>query len=294
MVNKSIKIFRVSIPRRISDYKSLLTNLAQTSHYQVVFGSLPVELKTYLLQRSVDPRFVSNDAGLLCFSAQLPGGQLATANISGNYMGIQEKFAHSRLYTQLSLDFYVDKDYKVIKFIEHWIEFIASGSHNPLDTNRPSISQSNPNYMVRMQYPMYYKNNSTKIFKFDRDYKQEIEYTFYGMFPSNLSNIQVSYDSSRTLTASVTFEFDRYIFGKSESLPENRRDDNNKDPKNNFVYNSRIPDSTTAEAIFRNASLGNFPSLKLDTVNFNPKSFDSNTNLGLKQNDVVFFNSPNS
>jgi hypothetical protein len=281
----------VAIPRRISDYKSLLTNLAQTSHYQVVFGSLPNELKTYLLQRGVDPRFVSNDAGLLCFSAQLPGGQLATANISGNYMGIQEKFAHTKLYTQLSLDFYVDKEYKVIKFIEHWIEFIASGSHNPLDTNRPSISQSNPNYMVRMQYPTYYKNNSTKIFKFDRDYKREIEYTFYGMFPSNLSNIQVSYDASRTLTASVTFEFDRYLFGKVESLPEKRKDDNNRDPKTNFDINSKLLDSSTAEAVFRNASLGNFPALKLDTINFNPNAFDPNINIGLKQNDSTFFKS---
>lgn len=281
----------MAIPRRISDYKSLLTNLAQTSHYQVVFGSLPNELKTYLLQRGVDPRFVSNDAGLLCFSAQLPGGQLATANISGNYMGIQEKFAHTKLYTQLSLDFYVDKEYKVIKFIEHWIEFIASGSHNPLDTNRPSISQSNPNYMVRMQYPTYYKNNSTKIFKFDRDYKREIEYTFYGMFPSNLSNIQVSYDASRTLTASVTFEFDRYLFGKVESLPEKRKDDNNRDPKTNFDINSKLLDSSTAEAVFRNASLGNFPALKLDTINFNPNAFDPNINIGLKQNDSTFFKS---
>ena len=29
------------------------------------------------------------------------------------------------------MEFYVDKDYKVIKFLEHWMEFMNSGSFNP-------------------------------------------------------------------------------------------------------------------------------------------------------------------
>jgi hypothetical protein len=87
----------VAIKRRISDIKPLLTNLAQSSHYEVQFGGLPNELKDYLRKRGVTSRFVVGDAGLLCYSAILPTSNLATNIISGNFMGVQEKFAHTRL-----------------------------------------------------------------------------------------------------------------------------------------------------------------------------------------------------
>ena len=34
----------------------------------------------------------------------------ATANITGNFMGVTEKFAHTRQYSQIGLEFYVDKN----------------------------------------------------------------------------------------------------------------------------------------------------------------------------------------
>ena len=165
-------------PFRISDIKPVITNLAQTSHYQVIFGGLPAQLLSYLNVRGVDQRFVGETVGLLCESASIPGSSLATADISGNFTGVSEKFAHTRLFTQIDLDFYVDKSYRTLKFLEHWIEFIASGSNqNP----------SQDGYFFRMQYPAYYKTDQTKIIKFDRDYNSQIEYTFYGLFPLSLN-----------------------------------------------------------------------------------------------------------
>ena len=58
---------------------------------------------------------------------------LATANITGAYTGITEKFAHSRIYVPINLTFYVDDDYKVIKFLEHWMEYTAGGTHAPAE-----------------------------------------------------------------------------------------------------------------------------------------------------------------
>ena len=55
-------------PRRISDIKPLITNLAQTSHYQVQFGSLPPELSSYLLGKGVDSRLLQK---MLVFYATL-------------------------------------------------------------------------------------------------------------------------------------------------------------------------------------------------------------------------------
>ncbi|MGA1047984.1 MAG: hypothetical protein ACO3UU_08225, partial [Minisyncoccia bacterium] len=147
--------------RRISDFKPLFTNLAQTSHYEVTFGGLHPRLTSYLFSKGISSLFISQDAGLLCHSAVLPTTQLATANITGNFMGITEKFAHTRQYTDISLDFYVDKNYNSLKFIESWMEFIASGSTNPINSSLIGISQNRNDYISRMQYPEYYKSNFT-------------------------------------------------------------------------------------------------------------------------------------
>ena len=214
--------------RRISDFKPLFTNLAQTSHYEVTFGGLHPRLTSYLFSKGISSLFISQDAGLLCHSAVLPTTQLATANITGNFMGITEKFAHTRQYTDISLDFYVDKNYNSLKFIESWMEFIASGSTNPINSSLIGISQNRNDYISRMQYPEYYKSNFTGIVKFDRDYNREIEYRFVGLFPLSISSIPVTYASSEILKMNVTFQYDRYIAGRSLSLNNFIGDNNNQ------------------------------------------------------------------
>lgn len=222
-------------PRRISDIKPLLTNLAQTSHYEVQFGSLPPELMTFLGGKGVDSRFIAESAGLLCYNASLPTTNLGSNTIVGNFMGIQEKIVHSRIYDEIGLDFYVDRDYKMIKFLESWMEFTASGSFNnqTLEGENAPISQNVNNYFVRMQYPVYYKANAVKIVKFDRDYQREIEYNFRGLYPRNISSIPISYMSSDTLKVSATFSYDRYIAGKTNRINEIVGDNNNQDPNQN-------------------------------------------------------------
>ena len=145
-------------PRRISDFKPTLTNLAQTSHYEVRFGRAPAGLANYLKGRGVDGRFITGDMGLLCFSAQIPFANIATANITGAFTGIGEKFAHSRIFTPITLTFYVDKEYRVLKFLEHWMEFTAGGTHAP-GGRTGVIKQNRSNYFIRMQYPEEYRIN---------------------------------------------------------------------------------------------------------------------------------------
>jgi hypothetical protein len=80
----------VPIRRRISDFKPLFTNLAQTSHYEVRFGGvgpLGGPLMAYLSRKGISQRFIFEDAGLLCFNASLPTSSLATAEITGKLYG---------------------------------------------------------------------------------------------------------------------------------------------------------------------------------------------------------------
>jgi len=221
----------VATPRRISDIRPLFTNLAQTSHYEVKFGGLPDPLSQYLRKRGITSRFIAEDAGLLCNNAVLPTTQLATAEITGNYIGITETFAHKRQYQDITLEFYVDKNYNTLKFLEHWMEFISSGSSNPINSRlEPINSNIDTGYFIRMQYPEYYKSNKTRIIKFDRDYQKEIEYTFIGLYPYSISSIPISYSQSDVMKMSATFKIDRYVVGKSLSIDIFRNQDNNKQP----------------------------------------------------------------
>lgn len=207
-------------PRKISEFKPLFTNLAQTSHYQVIFGGLSGSLRSYLRLRGIDSRFIGESVGLLCNSASLPGSSFATSDIVGNYTGVAEKMAHTRTFTQIDLEFYVDNSYKTLKFLEHWMEFIGSGSKE---------QPYKEGYHFRMRYPEEYKCNATKIIKFDRDYKKYIEYTFYGLFPLTLNSTAISYEASGVLKASASFNYERYVCGRTYSVDIARNEDNNKE-----------------------------------------------------------------
>ena len=226
-------------PRRISDFKPTLSNLAGTSHYQVIFGGLPLPLRQHLNVRGVDYRFIGETAGLLCSNVSLPGSSNATADIDGHFMGVVEKMATARLFTEIQAEFLVDSDYKTVKFFEHWIEYMASGSGE---------DQAGDGYYIRMMYPEEYKSNQTKIIKFDRDYNAEIEYTFYGLFPKALNDIGVSYDQTDALRLSVTFSIDRYICGRNSSFSLYRGNSGNRRLTNSQV---KIPNINGAGGIVR-------------------------------------------
>ena len=80
-----------------------------------------------------------------------------------------------------------------------------------------------------MRYPEEYKCDSTKIVKFDRDYNKQLEYTFYGLFPIALNSTPVSYANSDILKVSASFNFDRYVCGKTSSYAVYSGSDNNLD-----------------------------------------------------------------
>jgi hypothetical protein len=277
-------------PRRISDFKPLFTNLAQTSHFLVQFGiSQNAELINYLRSRGVDSRFIAESAGLLVRDAVIPATSFATTQAI-DYMGVIEKFAHTRQFTEMSMEIYVDSEYKTIKFFEHWMEFIASGAHNQSLTSvaeqKPEVSLSRKNYITRYQYPNYYKSDATKIIKFERDYSRELEYNFIGLFPSSMNSISVSYQDSSIMTLGVTFTYDRYIPGKVSSLAESSQSDNNQTRESNYsdvFKNKSITNLSTDQLtkIYQNADQYKFNrDTSVDTSNVEwPKTFNTTRNV---------------
>ena len=207
------------IPQQISRILPKFQNVAQTNHYLVKFG-LPQgtvydrnTLRGHLRSKGVDSRFQLDDIGLLCTTASLPGSAFATINTVGDRQGVVERFAHTRNFTQISLEFYVDNLYKSLKFLEHWMEYIGGAS-------QPNVTEDA--YYFRMRYPEDYKSNETRIIKFERNYRQFLEYKFIGLFPMSLNSTKVSYDGAQVLKATCNFSYDRYIAGQTSSFAMER------------------------------------------------------------------------
>ena len=196
-------------PRGISDIMPKLQNVAQTSQFLVKFVLPRGDCRRFLRQKGINDRFISDNVGLLCSDAVLPGSALATLNTAGDYQGVVERFAHTRNFTQISFDFYVDNEYKSLRFIEHWMEFITGGSIG---------DPSQDTYHFKMRYPDEYKANETRVVKFERNYSQFLEYRCIGLFPLSLNSVRVSYNNSQVLKATANFSYDRYVCGESNSL----------------------------------------------------------------------------
>ena len=201
-------------PSRISDIMPKLQNVAQTSNYFVKFSLPPTGLRSHLRRKGINDRFIAEDVGLLCYDASLPGSALASQNITGDFQGVVERFAHTRNFTQINFEFYVDNEYKSLKFLEHWMEFITGGNQ---------VDPGGDTYYFQLNYPYEYKSNDTRIVKFEKNHFQFLEYRFIGLFPLSLNSTKVQYGNTQVLKATAQFSYDRYVAGESSSLARDLR-----------------------------------------------------------------------
>ena len=198
----------------VSKIKSRLLNTAQSSLYRLTL-SVPQAVRNRLSLSSLDYDNIS----LLCSEAVLPGSSLTTHEATNDYAGVTEKMAYRRMYDEtISLTFYVDRDYKVLKLFETWMDYIT-GIDDTSTYETPYVS-------YRMSYPVTYKNNIfiTKFEKdqFMREYSDSrkasarvprtiLDYTFVNAFPLSLTSIPVSYEGAQVLKCNVSFNFIRYV-----------------------------------------------------------------------------------
>ena len=216
------------------DAKDIFGKISQTNHYVVSFSALNNAVVNHIRRKFgvSDVRdFVSRKSGLLCSEAVLPASGYATAQVKGDFMGIPQEFAHTRLYTDINFTFYVDNDYKNLRIFEGWMDYISSGSGQNENTDF---------YYRRFQYPDTYKVDTMYISKFERDYKNEMVYQFRNAFPKSMTSIPVAYGTADLLKINVTFNYDRYIINpgsysgsKSNKKPTSKP--NNDNPLNKKV-----------------------------------------------------------
>ena len=203
------------------DVRELIGQPALTNNYLVHIPSLSTNMvdnnnsglanhiKNY--GRLTDGDFLKRKLGLLCSEASLPTSSYATAEVKGNFLGVTQEFAHTRLYADTDFTFYVDKNYDSIKFFEAWMDYI-SGAGAPQSTHK--------GYFRKMAYPNYYKVSEMSITKFERNISgEQLKYTFINAFPKSMTAIPVAYGAADLLKVTVSFNYDRYIIDrKNEAL----------------------------------------------------------------------------
>lgn len=170
-----------------------------------------------------------------CAEAVIPGATFEVTEEAGSRQGIIERIPTRRIYTPITLTFYVDKDYNLIRLFEEWMNFInpiyGSGGNEPggrfgSSTNGFGNSKSR-NDFYRMRYPDEYKR-TVSIIKFERNFllKPEqaggqlgnvpsITYRLIEAFPTNITAMPVSYEGSTITKTTVEFSYSRYVYEKN-------------------------------------------------------------------------------
>jgi len=184
----------------------------------------------------------------MCNETSLPGASFGMIEETGSRQGIVERFPNRRDFPDISMTFYVDAEYGIIRLFEEWMNFI-----NPLYTTKGRLTSGNPrggvgqfddDQFFRFRYPNTYKRN-VSITKFERDMfidpnNKNVErtpsmltYKFINAFPTNLTALPVTYEGSTITKTTVSFNYDRYVilnhFGTGQNKYQNTNTTDNGD-----------------------------------------------------------------
>jgi hypothetical protein len=144
--------------------------------------------------------FSPTDFKVLCKAAQLPASNIGSIDVP--FRGRIFKVAGDRTFDTWTVTVINDEDFKIRRSFELWMQFIgqygdASGSTNPND------------YMRSATVRQLTRNASTTgatAFGGDLSSITAGQYKFEGIFPTNISAIDLSYDTSDTIEE-FTVEF---------------------------------------------------------------------------------------
>ena len=166
-------------PYRTSDLKTRISNLAQTSVYQVKLQP-PAAVFNFLREngREFDYGRQGEDLELLCKNAVLPGSASATHDVTNDYAGVsvdQNRNMYKSRYANYRMSY--PNDY------------------------RSEI------YLTKFEKDVPFAGSRAARFV---DPKQ-LQYTFVGAFPESIASTPVSYDGSSLLEVNVTMSYIRYV-----------------------------------------------------------------------------------
>ena len=205
-----------------------VTRPSLDNQYQVFISGVPTAITNYLTKEyGVDSKWPTRNVGMLCSEAVLPTSSFATAEVKDNFQGINQQFAHTRIYVDSEFTFYVDANYKMLKFFEGWMDYISGTIHH---TTTPETNTRG--YYRKFNYPLGdttsssqkatggYKVDTLSITKFEKDFDVAdnfLTYEFVNAFPKGMTSMPVKYGAAELLKVSVQFAYDRYVVNHGQN-----------------------------------------------------------------------------
>jgi hypothetical protein len=168
-----------------------------------------------------------------CAETSLPGATFDVTEEIGSRQGVIERFPTKRVYPDVTMTFYVDYDYKLIRLFEEWMNYInpvyTDDGEFPPDPRGQGDAKNRPDFF-RLRYPDSYKR-IISIVKFERDFNTEnvnrpggiiydvptITYRLIDAFPTNIAAMPVTYEGSTITKTIVTFSYSRYVIEKHKA-----------------------------------------------------------------------------
>ena len=181
--------------KTISQFKSqLIGGGARPNLFEVELTTLPAGIA-----------WPSDNFRYMCKAAQLPESTIA--NIDIPFRGRIFKVAGDRTIAPWSITVINDEDFRIRKAMEEWVDFIAKLENN--------LGATDPNaYMVNAKV-FQLGRGSTPSSKNNAGDRNAVlrEYEFIDIFPTSVSSIDLSYDSSDTIEEfTVDFAVQSFAF----------------------------------------------------------------------------------
>ena len=181
----------MAIQKTLSDFKTALLGGGARPNLFEVGITLPTAASAST-GGQLPEKFV-----MLCKAANLPASNIA--NIDVPFRGRIFKVAGDRTYDTWSITVINDNDFIIRTFMENWMQHIgqykdASGVTNPND------------YMASAQVDQLTRVDTTKGATSGGGISVAKSYTFQDIFPTNISAIDLSFDSSDAIEE-FTVEF---------------------------------------------------------------------------------------
>ena len=231
--------------KKINDAQSDLFPLSLTAEFKVSLNlgynsdpTTPDSLPAWLTKCGIaNSPFDLARYDFFASEVTLPGASFDMAESSGDRQGTLERFAQRRLYAPLTVTFYVDSDYNILRLFEEWMNFInpihnSDGKYQGSFQGPSGYEQRNNYYKFR--YPDDYKR-SIIVTKFEKDFYQGLNmnetriggfaksrsgdelipgsllmYQFIDAFPSNIVAIPLSYEGTQVTKVQIEFQYLRY------------------------------------------------------------------------------------
>ena len=181
--------------KTISQFKSqLIGGGARPNLFEVELTTLPAGIA-----------WPADNFRYMCKAAQLPASVIA--NIDIPFRGRIFKVAGDRTIEPWSITIINDEDFRIRKAMEEWVDLIAKLENN-LGATDPSA------YMVNAKVFQLGRGSTPSSKNNDGDRNAVLrEYEFIDIFPTNVSSIDLSYDSSDTIEEFVVdFQVQSFAF----------------------------------------------------------------------------------